>query len=570
MVETEVEKLMEKGVIIETQRERNDYLSNVFTRDKKDGGKRMILNLKQFNTHITYRHFKMESIYQVLDIIRPDVYMASIDLKDAFYSIPIYIKHQKYLKFFVTNKIYQYTSMPNGYGPAMRIFTKVSKVPFSHLRGKGFISVVFVDDSYLQGRTYEECLRNIEATIELLQSLGFIIHPTKSVLTPTQRITFLGFVIDSVKMTLEITKEKKEKIHSLCIDIMQAHKISLRKLASIIGNLVASFPAVPLGPFFYRNLEYQKILGLKFNNGKFDSHITLNNESKKEIRWWQNNIFEAFATLNIPDPDITIYTDASLTGWGITDGISPSGGRWDENEIAHINVLELKAIQFGVLTYCKHKHYKHIRVMCDNTTAISYINKKGGMKSHECNKIAKEIWIWCTIRDLHISAAHIPGKSNIEADNNSRKFQDATEWQLNPNIYKIICDTFGTPDIDLFASRINRQTKKYVSWKPEPEAFAIDAFSMNWNNHFAYIFPPFSLLSKVIKKICRDRAKGVLVFPVWSTQPWYPQVLELAKGNPIVIRPNVTNLALPQDKAAVHPLAEKLVLQIIKFNTMED
>ena len=63
---------------------------------------------------------------------------------------------------------------------------------------------------------------------------------------------------------------------------------------------------------------------------------------------------------------------------------------------------------------------------------------------------------------LHISAAHILGKEHFEADKNSRKFQDATEWQLNPKIYKAVCDTFGTPEIDLFASRINRQTVKYI------------------------------------------------------------------------------------------------------------
>ena len=118
--------------------------------------------------------------------------------------------------------------------------------------------------------------------------------------------------------------------------------------------------------------------------------------------------------------------------------------------------------------------------MSDNTTAISYINKKGGLKSHECNKIAKEIWIWCTSRDVHISAAHIPSKDNFEGGKNYRKFQDATEWHLNPKIYKAVCDTFGTPEIDLFASRINSQTEKYVSWKPKPEAFAVDAsFSTN-------------------------------------------------------------------------------------------
>ena len=250
VVKAEVDKLLSKQVICESRRERNDYLSNVFNRNKKNGGKCMILNLKQFNTHITHRHFKMESIEKVIDIVRPNVYMTSIDLKDAFYSIPIHPEHQKYLKFVVLSKIYQYTCMLNGYGLAMRIFTKVSKVLFFYLRSKGFISVVFVDDSYLQGNTYKACLHNIENTIELLRNLGITIHPTKSILTTTQRIAFLGFVIDSVQMTLEITEEKKNKIHNLCLEILQKEKITLRTLASVIGNFVACFPAVPLGPFF--------------------------------------------------------------------------------------------------------------------------------------------------------------------------------------------------------------------------------------------------------------------------------------------------------------------------------
>ena len=111
---------------------------------------------------------------------------------------------------------------------------------------------------------------------------------------------------------------------------------------------------------------------------------------------------------------------------------------------------------------------------------------------------------------------------------------------------------------------------KNVSWKPEPEAFAVDRFSINWSHNFMYIFPPFSLLAKVIKKIYQDQATGILVFPVCSTQPLYLQALELSSKVPLKIRPNLINLILPQDKAAVHPLAEKLTLHIIKFITMED
>ena len=69
--------------------------------------------------------------------------------------------------------------MPNG--PAMRVFTKISKVPFGHLRSLGQNSVVYEDDSYLQGETYQACLDNISDTIKLLRELGFVIHTVKSI-----------------------------------------------------------------------------------------------------------------------------------------------------------------------------------------------------------------------------------------------------------------------------------------------------------------------------------------------------------------------------------------------------
>ena len=121
----------------------------------------------------------MESNNQVTDIARPNVYMASIDLKDAFYSIPIHPEDKKYSKCVVLSNIYQYTCMPDG-GPAMRIFAKLSNIPFSHLLSKVFVSAVFVEDSYLQDNTNETCLHNIESLIELLQNLGFTMNPSKS------------------------------------------------------------------------------------------------------------------------------------------------------------------------------------------------------------------------------------------------------------------------------------------------------------------------------------------------------------------------------------------------------
>ena len=79
------------------------------------------------------------------------------------------------------------------------------------MRSLGHNSVVYVDNSYLQGETYQACLDNNSDTVKLLRELGFVIHTEKSVLTPSQTIVFLGFTISSKNMTLSLTDEKKNK-----------------------------------------------------------------------------------------------------------------------------------------------------------------------------------------------------------------------------------------------------------------------------------------------------------------------------------------------------------------------
>ena len=79
--------------------EEGEFVSSIFTRPKKDGTLRMILNLKSLNKFVTYHHFKMDTIWTAIRLMTPGCYMASIDLKDAYYSVPIHTDFQKYVKF---------------------------------------------------------------------------------------------------------------------------------------------------------------------------------------------------------------------------------------------------------------------------------------------------------------------------------------------------------------------------------------------------------------------------------------------------------------------------------------
>ena len=74
-------------------------------------------------------------------------------------------------------------------------------------------------------------------------------------------------------------------------------------------------------------------------------------------------------------------------------------------------------------------------IRIDNTTAVWYINDMGGRKA-SCNKITRDIWLWCKARGLWLTAAYLLGALNVEADAQSRLFHENTEWFLDQVVFE--------------------------------------------------------------------------------------------------------------------------------------
>ena len=221
---------------------------------------------------------------------------------------------------------------------------------------------------------------------------------------------------------------------------------------------MAAFQGCLYGPLHYRQLERDKISALKKSQGDYDAPVTLSTLAQQDLHWWIQNIENSKNPIKHPNPTIILESDASNMSWGAVYQTKSTRGRWTHNEQQlHINALEMKAAFFALQTFCQDLRDQHVRVMIGNTTAVTYINNMGGSHSAICNSIAREIWSWCIDRNLWLSAAHLPGTSNVAADKASRVFCDQTEWKLDETIFESITAYFYRPTIDLFASRLNYQ-----------------------------------------------------------------------------------------------------------------
>ena len=137
----------------------------------------------------------MHGLKEILKLVERNCYMAVLDIKDAYYSIPVEERFQKYLKFVWKGVLYQFFMLPNGLSPYSRWFTKMLKPHLAESRELKYDIPAYIDDMYLQDNTKTKCVSNIVATIKNLRSLGFTIHTGKSNLIPTQKLDILGFTI---------------------------------------------------------------------------------------------------------------------------------------------------------------------------------------------------------------------------------------------------------------------------------------------------------------------------------------------------------------------------------------
>ncbi|KAB0790718.1 hypothetical protein PPYR_14835, partial [Photinus pyralis] len=134
--------------------------------------------------------------------------------------------------------------------------------------------------------------------------------------------------------------------------------------------------------------------------------MILPNSLRGDFNWWKDHIGISVNPIIKNDYFIEIFSDASLTGWGAVCGNKRARGfRKREECVFHINYLELLSSFFALKCFTNDLMDCSLLLRLDNTTAISYINKMGGIQHTLLSDLSKEIWQWCESRNLWIFAS---------------------------------------------------------------------------------------------------------------------------------------------------------------------
>jgi hypothetical protein len=310
-------------------------------------------------------------------------------------------------------------------------------------------------------KSKELSTKAIQSTQITLMKAGFLINFKKSHLQPTQTLKFLGLELDSSRALTFLPLDKAQQLVQCSKYFMEVGKYrSVKLFLRLLGLMAASLLAVPHARLYMRPIQIYLNSQRDARIHNLQHPIMIPRHLLPIMHWWADlENLVAGLPWRFPRPSVTMTTDASLKAWGAHAQGMTVQGKWTKHQSSlHINVLELMAVQKGLLAFLSFLKNKSILVQTDNSTVISYINKAGGTQSPALCQVAWEICNLCIMNRIQLQAVHIPGSNNLLADKLSRHLLSPTEWELNDQVVPQLFHKWASPSVDLFASYQNKIT----------------------------------------------------------------------------------------------------------------
>ena len=515
------------------------FYSRLFLVEKATGGWRPVIDLSHLNDFVQLTPFKMETVASVLLSVREGDFLASLDLKDAYFQIPIHGSSRKLLRFMSEGTVYQFKALCFGLSTAPQVFTRVFAAVSAWAHARGIRLLRYLDDWLVLSSSEKKAKESIRELLSLCRTLGIVINEKKSDLVPSQSAKYLGMTIDTGAGKVFPSLARVEKFLAVAerFCLMQSPPAQLWQV--ILGHLASLERLVPHGRLRMRSLQWHLKSQWSPESDPPSLPVALPEEARRDLSWWMvRDHLLVGVRFGTPAPDLHLYSDASSSGWGAHLLDQNVSGVWSAQEkLLHINLLEMKALFLALQAFQEDVAGHHVTAMCDNSMVVAYVNKQGGTVSRPLCLLTSRLLRWTESFDVHLEARYLPGESNVLADVLSRRGQVVgTEWSLHPQVARALLRTWGNPSIDLFATCLNAKLPLYCSLVPDPQAVFEDAFRHPWDDLDLYAFPPVALVGRVIARVQQSsRVAMTLVAPLWPEKEWFADLLLLLTQPPLVL-----------------------------------
>ena len=535
----EVEAMLAKGALEIARDSGPGFYSRLFLVEKATGGWRPVIDLSHLNDFVQLTSLKMETVASVLLSVREGDFLASLDLKDAYFQIPIHGSSRKLLRFMSEGTVYQFKALCFGLSTAPQVFTRVFAAVSAWAHSRGVRLLRYLDDWLVLSSSEKKAKESIRELLSLCRTLGIVINEKKSDLVPSQSAKYLGMTIDTGAGKVFPSLARVEKFLTVAERFCSMQSPPAQLWQVILGHLASLERLVPHGRLRMRSLQWHLKMHWSPESDPPSLPVALPEEARRDLSWWMvRDHLLMGVRFGTPAPDLHLYSDASSSGWGAHLLDQNVSGVWSAQEkLLHINLLEMKALFLGLQAFQEDVAGHHVTAMCDNSTVVAYVNKQGGTVSRSLCLLTSRLLRWTESFDVHLDARYLPGESNVLADVLSRRGQVVgTEWSLHPQVARALLRAWGNPSIDLFATCLNAKLPLYCSLVPDPQAVFEDAFRHPWDDLDRYAFPPFALVGRVIARVQESsRVAMTLVAPLWPEKEWFADLLLLLTQPPLAL-----------------------------------
>lgn len=455
-VEQQILEELENGRY-EWVNEAPDIVSAMGAIPKKNGNVRLIHDCSRptgfaVNDCAIKTKFQYQTLQDAVEMVNPGDFMSKVDLKNAYRSVKVSLSERTRLGLTWTfegavHPVYLVdTCLPFGHSRSPYVFHELSQAVCRIMAKWGYENIVaYLDDFLIICSSWGECKQALDLLIFLLRRLGFAIAYSK-VEGPYQRIIFLGFLIDSLEMSVKLTIERVKELNELLKETLLHSKITKRKLQSIIGKLSYCCQVVYGGRYFLRRLiSIAAALSLPWHRTRITKMI------RADVEWWLSFglIFcsKAMPMVRERSGGVSISIDACGRAAG---AFFMADHRYTEfkdipgaSDLC-INWKETLALLPAVEKWAPYFANKTVHVYSDNLCAVRTINK-GSCKNPVVMESLRSVF-WYSVRyNFRIVCHWYPGIRNVLADRVSRlheaygilKYQEELQKWYATNAYNM-------------------------------------------------------------------------------------------------------------------------------------